>query len=114
MAIIDSVKLPDNSTYDVADNTSGYQNETLTTPIDINGQTETTVEGALGGLNDYVDDTVEATFDVYGAKNTWDYTRFVTGNGGFTQSSGVYTNTLTDTRTSFQIIARAYDSNSTD
>lgn len=51
MAIIDSVKLPDNSTYDVADNYSGYQKATLTTPITIDGTSETTVEGALGALN---------------------------------------------------------------
>jgi len=55
MAVIDSVKLPDNSTYDVADNYSGYQKATLTTPLTINGTQETTVEGALGGLNDYAD-----------------------------------------------------------
>ena len=55
MATIDSVKLPDNSTYDLTDNYSGYQTETLATPIDINGDTETTVEGALSGLNDYGD-----------------------------------------------------------
>lgn len=73
MAIIDSVKLPDNSTYDLTDNYSGYQKETLATPLNINGDTKTTVEGALDGINAYVDDTVEAAFDVYGAKNLFPY-----------------------------------------
>lgn len=93
------------------------QAKNLTTPLTINGTQESTVEGALGGLNDYGDalsDNLAANENVYGAKNTWDYTQFATGNGGFTQSNGVYTNTLTDTRTSFQIIVKAYDSNSTD
>ena len=53
MATIDSVKLPDNSTYDLTDNYSGYQTETLATPITVDGTSETTVEGALGAVNDY-------------------------------------------------------------
>ena len=61
-----------------------------------------------------LNENVEAIVDVYGAKNTWDYTRFVTGNGGFTQNSGVYTNTLTDTRPTFHLMAKAFDNNSTD
>lgn len=76
MAIIDSVKLPDNSAYDLADNYSGYQTETLATPIDINGDTETMVEGALSGLNDYGDalaDNLAANENVYGAKNLLPY-----------------------------------------
>lgn len=55
MATIDSVKLPDNSTYDLTDNYSGYQTETLATPITVDGTSETTVEGALGAVNDYAD-----------------------------------------------------------
>lgn len=55
MATIDSVKLPDNSTYDLTDNYSGYQTETLATPITVDGTSETTVEDALGAVNDYAD-----------------------------------------------------------
>ena len=49
------------------------QPKTLETAITIAGTSKTTVEGALGGLNDYVDDTVEAAFDVYGSKNLFPY-----------------------------------------
>lgn len=45
------------------------QPKELETALTIDGVRKTTVEDALGGLNDYVDDTVEAAFDVYGAKN---------------------------------------------
>ena len=76
MATIDSVKLPDNSTYDLTDNYSGYQTETLAMPLTINGTQETTVEGALGGLNDYGDalaDNLAANENVLGAKNLNSY-----------------------------------------
>ena len=55
MANITDVKLPDSSQYDLKDNVSGYQTETLTAPIAVDGTSETTVEGALGAVNDYAD-----------------------------------------------------------
>jgi hypothetical protein len=48
------------------------QDATLATPLTINGNTESTVETALGGLNDYSDalkDNLAANENVYGAKN---------------------------------------------
>lgn len=45
------------------------QDKELETPITVAGTSKTTVEGALDGINAYVNDTVEAAFDVYGAKN---------------------------------------------
>lgn len=47
------------------------QDKTLTTPLTINGTQETTVEGALGGLNDYGDVLAEnlAANEESGAKN---------------------------------------------
>ena len=49
MANIESVKLPDNTSYNIHDATA--QPATLVTPLTIEGVTQTTVEGALGGLN---------------------------------------------------------------
>lgn len=51
---------------------SGKQPKTLSTPLTIDGTSETTVEGALGGLNDYADDhedEISAIVNVYGSKN---------------------------------------------
>ena len=45
------------------------QDKELETPITVAGTSKTTVEGALDGINDYVDDSVAALFDVYSAKN---------------------------------------------
>lgn len=48
------------------------QPKELDTPLTINGTQETTVEGALGGLNDYgnaLADNLAANENVYGAKN---------------------------------------------
>ena len=49
MANIESVRLPDNSEYNIKDATA--QTKTLATPITIEGPQETTVEGALTALN---------------------------------------------------------------
>ena len=56
----------------VVETQAGVQYKELTTPITINGTQETTVEGALGGLNDYGDalaGNLAANENVYGAKN---------------------------------------------
>lgn len=56
----------------VVETQAGVQYKELTTPITINGTQETTVEGALSGLNDYGDalaDNLAANENVYGAKN---------------------------------------------
>ena len=45
------------------------QDKELETPITVAGVSKTTVESALDGINDYVDDSVEALANVYGAKN---------------------------------------------
>jgi len=53
MADITEIKLPDATVFTVKD--PNAQPKTLATPLTINGNTESTVEGALGGLNDYSD-----------------------------------------------------------
>ena len=60
----------------VVETQAGVQYKELTTPLTINGNTETTVEGALGGLNDYGDalaDNLTANENVYGSKNLNSY-----------------------------------------
>ena len=60
----------------VVETQAGVQYKELTTPLTINGTQETTVEGALGGLNDYGDalaDNLAANENVYGAKNLLPY-----------------------------------------
>jgi len=111
MATIDSVKLPDNSTYDVADNYSGYQKATLTTPLTINGIQKTNVEGALGGLNDYADALKTAISNKNLVDNPWftvnqrgattvtsgygaDRWKFSGGNEAVFSSSGVTLNSV--------------------
>ena len=62
------------------------QGKTLETAITIAGTQETTVEGALGAINDYVDDSVEALANVYGAKNLIPFPYY---NGASYSSDGV-------------------------
>ena len=45
------------------------QPKTLSSPITIAGESKTTVEGALDGLNDFADDNISAIVNVYGSKN---------------------------------------------
>lgn len=83
MATIDSVKLPDNSTYDLTDTYSGYQTETLATPITVDGTSETTVEGALGAVNDYADKIK----DNLAGRNLVDNGWFTVNQRGFTSGN---------------------------
>lgn len=55
----------------VVETQAGVQYKELATPIDINGDTKTTVEGALSGLNDYGDALADnlAANEESGAKN---------------------------------------------
>jgi len=74
MADITEIKLPDATVFTVKD--PNAQPKTLATPLTINGNTESTVEGALDGLNDYSDalkDNLAANENVYGAKNLNSY-----------------------------------------
>ena len=65
----------------VVETQAGVQYKELTTPLTINGTQETTVEGALGGLNDYshaIADNLAANENVYGSKNLLPYPYFDT------------------------------------
>jgi len=60
----------------VVETQAGVQYKELITPLTINGNTESTVEDALDGLNDYSDalkDNLAANENVYGAKNLNSY-----------------------------------------
>lgn len=62
------------------------QPKTLSTPLTIDGTSQTTVEGALGGLNDYadaLDGGIDAIVNVYGSKN------LLQNKGAYMSVSGV-------------------------
>jgi len=87
----------------VVETQAGVQYKELITPLTINGNTESTVEDALGGLNDYSDalkDNLAANENVYGAKNLWNIEKWLNDIGqAFTKSGDVYTTTISDART---------------
>ena len=103
MADITEIKLPDATVFTVKD--PNAQPKTLTTPLTINGNTETTVEDALDGLNDYSDalkDNLAANENVYGAKNLLENTgvtetahgvTFTTNDDGSVSTNGKCTRT---------------------
>lgn len=74
------------------------QAKTLETPITVAGTSKTTVETALDGINDYVDDSVAAIVDVYGAKNICDLEGYLNKcNVAFTKSGNAYSFTMNST-----------------
>ena len=84
------------------------QDKELETPIIVAGTSKTTVEGALDGINAYVDDTVEAAFDIYGAKNGFDEKSAFVYN--VTNNNGVFTNIIADARHYVDLYIVALDS----
>ena len=128
MATIDSVKLPDNSTYDLTDNYSGYAKKVSSATTDDLASLTATGDLADSGkkLSDLVlkadvkdvlnststtdplsanmgrvlGENVEAIVDVYSAKNLWDIEGWLNRIGQpFTKSGNIYTTSITDART---------------
>ena len=136
MAIIDSVKLPDNSTYEVADNYSGYAKKVSSATTDDLASLTATGDLADSGkkLSDLVlksdvkdvlnststtdplsanqgrvlNENVEAIVDVYGAKNQLDDDNCFAIDD-MDKSGHTFTSNNTDTRSYLNLYIDAWD-----
>lgn len=135
MAVIDSVKLPDNSTYDVADNYSGYAKKAAgATTGDLASLTATgdladsgkklsdlvlkadvkdvlnstsTTDPLSAKQGKVLSENIIALENMYGVKNCIDSLSAVGANA--TNNDGTFTNTVADSYTYFYMYVQAWD-----
>lgn len=88
MSNIETVKLPDGTSYNVKD--AAAQTATLVTPLIIDGVTQTTVEGALGALNTGSSDAKKTDLTSIIATGSTNTTGAQIPNGTYFYLNGVF------------------------
>lgn len=97
MSNIETVKLPDGTSYNVKD--AAAQPATLVTPLIIDGVTQTTVEGALGALNTGSNNAKKTDLTSIIATGSTNTTGAQIPNGAYFYLNGVFCRAIADIAT---------------